>query len=128
MSDKTVAQKLLIKAGYRVLIANSPAGYAAILGELPDGVTVLNRPEGKVDLAQIFVASQGELDTNLRMAKSVLRPGGLLWVTYPKGTAKIKADVNRDTIAAFARTNGLQAVAMVSVDDTWSALRLKVIA
>ncbi len=49
----------------------------------------------------------------------------MLWVTYPKGTSKVKADINRDIIREYARTIGLEAVALVSVDDTWSALRLK---
>jgi hypothetical protein len=35
--------------------------------------------------------------------------------------------VNRDTIARYALGHKLQAVAMVSVDDTWSALRLKIL-
>jgi hypothetical protein len=36
-------------------------------------------------------------------------------------------DINRDSIAAYAATIGLQAVAMISVDEDWSALRLKVV-
>jgi hypothetical protein len=52
---------------------------------------------------------------------------GLLWVTYHKGTSKQKSDINRDSIAAYALTIGLQAVAMIPVDDDLSALRLKVV-
>jgi hypothetical protein len=57
----------------------------------------------------------------------VLKADGLFWVTYPKGTSKIKADVNRDSIAAYAKSIGLQAVTMISIDDTWSGLRLKIV-
>jgi hypothetical protein len=38
MSDKTVAQKLLIKENYKVLFINEPEIYKAILGELPKNV------------------------------------------------------------------------------------------
>ena len=37
------------------------------------------------------------------------------------------SDINRDNIAAYASTLGLQAVAMISVDEDLSALRLKVV-
>jgi len=50
----------------------------------------------------------------------------LLWVTYLKETSKLQADINRDTIREYAQTVSLEAVALVSVDDTSSALRLKV--
>ncbi len=59
--------------------------------------------------------------------KASLKPGGLLWLTYPKGTSQFKVDINRDSIRAYAESNGFKTVAMISVDETWSALRLKVV-
>ena len=94
---------------------------------LPANVTVLTAPTTKpVDLIQVFVASKKELERQLGKLKSVLSPKGLLWVTYPKGTSKIRTDINRDIIREFAQKIGLQVVAMISIDETWSALRLKI--
>ena len=56
-----------------------------------------------------------------------MTPKGIIWVTYPKGTAKIKSDINRDSIREYTATVGLEAVAIFSLDDDWSALRLKVV-
>jgi hypothetical protein len=39
----------------------------------------------------------------------------------------VKTDINRDTINAYAASLGLQGVAMISIDDDWSALRLKIV-
>jgi hypothetical protein len=39
----------------------------------------------------------------------------------------VKTDIHRDTINAYAQTLGLQGVAMISINDDWSALRLKLI-
>ena len=47
-------------------------------------------------------------------------------ITYHKGTSKTKTDINRDSINTYAQTIGLVGVAMISIDDDWSALRLKV--
>lgn len=125
MADKSVAQKLLIKENHRVLLINEPSGYRDILGETPPNVTVLTDPSGPADVVQVFVSSREELDDRLPPAKPLVKPGGLLWVTYPKGSPKARADVNRDTIREYARTIGLEGIAMISVDDTWSALRVK---
>jgi hypothetical protein len=38
----------------------------------------------------------------------------------------MKGDINRDTITAYAETIGLEGVAIVSIDEDWSALRLKI--
>ena len=128
MSAKTIAQKLLIKEGYKVLLVNPPSGYKTLLGPLTRSVTILKSPAvGSADLVQVFVKGRKELEAQLGKLKKALNPKGLLWVTYYKGTAKRKTDINRDTINAYAKSLGLEGVAMISVDDDWSALRLKII-
>jgi len=127
MSEKTIVQKLLIKEGYRVLVANAPQGYVASLAELPSGVTVATGLDsaGPFDVIQTFVSSQGAFEAQLSGLNARLKPQGLLWITYPKGAAVIKSDITRDTIWRYAKTVGLEGVAMVAVDDRWSAMRLK---
>ncbi|MGA2066243.1 MAG: hypothetical protein ABSG86_14805 [Thermoguttaceae bacterium] len=127
MSDKSVAEKLLIRPGQKILLVNQPKGYRAVLGAIPKGVTLLKEAAEAADLIQVFVGSRKDLEAQLPRLKPLLAPKGLLWVTYPKGTSKRKSDINRDSIAAYAGTIGLQAVAMISVDDDLSALRLKVV-
>lgn len=128
MSEKPIVQKLLIRENYKVLLINEPKGYRSILGKLPASVTVFtDLTTEPVDFIQVFVTSRKELERQLGKLRSVLSTEGLLWITYPKGTSKVKTDVNRDIIREYAQTIGLQAVAMVSIDDTWSALRLKVL-
>ena len=125
MSDKKVAQKLLIKENYNVLFINEPENYKEILGDLPKNVTILSEPTKSVDFIQFFVSSNIELKEGLIELKQNLSPKALLWVTYPKETSKIKTDINRDIIREYAQTIGLTSVAMISVNDIWSALRLK---
>ena len=127
MSQKPVAHKLQIKENYTVLLINEPKAYRNMLGALPKGVKILTQPSGQADLIQVFVTSGKELKAQLNALKPLLKTGGLLWVTYPKGTSEVKTDINRDIIREFAQSLRLQAVAMVSIDDTWSALRLKAI-
>ena len=126
MPEKSVAQKLFIKTGMCLLIVNAPRGYEETLGELPKGVVWLKAGERDADHVQLFVANRAELETQLPKVKSVLKPRGMLWVMYLKGTAKQKTDINRDTLHAYANTLGLRGVSLVAVDEDWSAMRFKV--
>ena len=127
MTDKSIAQKILIKENYRVLLINAPGDYEATLGNLPQNANLLTKSAAPVDLVQVFVTSKKELGEQLPKMKTVLKPNGLLWVSYPKGTSKVKADINRDIIREYAQSIGFEAIALVSIDDTWSALRLKIV-
>jgi hypothetical protein len=125
MPDKTIAQKLSIKPGNRFLLVNPPDGYLARMGALPGGAILLNTSEALVEAVQVFVENRLELEKQLPRLKELLAPNGMLWVTYHKGTSKVKTDINRDSINAYAHSIGLEGVAMISIDDDWSALRLK---
>ncbi len=127
MSDKSIAEKLFIKPGNKFLLINPPAGYLAQLGQLPEGTIILNDSSCLVEVIQVFVLNRSELEAQLTRLKGLLAPKGMLWVTYHKGTSKVKTNINRDTINAYAGSLGLQGVAMISIDDDWSALRLKMV-
>lgn len=91
---------------------------------------MLTEPSLPVDLIQVFVTKRKEFDEQLPKLKSFLKPKGILWITYPKGTSKMaresKVKINRDIIWKIAEPLGLRPVAMISVDDSWSAMRLKI--
>jgi hypothetical protein len=124
---KTLAQKLLIKPGYRVAILDAPAHYTTTLGALPDGVTVVHDLDGSFDLIQVFVTKRENIEGRVEALKDALVSDGLLWVCYPKGGAKAKVptDLNRDSLYALLLEHRLEGIAMISIDDTWSAMRLK---
>jgi hypothetical protein len=125
MPDKSIAQKLFVKPGDKVLMVDPPKGYLAQMGELPKGATLLSDSSSPVEVIQLFIANRVELETQLPRMKVLLAPKGMMWVTYHKGTSRVKTDINRDTINAYAHSIGLEGVAMISIDDDWSALRLK---
>jgi hypothetical protein len=127
MSDKSIAQKLFIKPNSKFLLVDPPDGYLTQMGEIPPGAILLSDSSCSVEAIQVFISNRLELETLLPQLKELLRPKGMIWVTYHKGTSKIKTDVNRDTINTYAHSIGLEGVAMISIDDDWSALRLKLV-
>src|SRR5215469_10133931 len=118
-----LARKLLIKPGSRVALIDPPAGYAERLCPLPDGAELVEVGPG-LDVLQVFVQDCAALDRAAPALGSV-RAGGLLWVCYPKGGRKAGTDLNRDLLWEAMAQHGLAGVTLVSVDDTWSAMRFR---
>ena len=126
MSSKSVAQKLFIKAGERILILDAPKAFENALGSLPEKVEVHTAAQGQFDLIQCFAKTRPEMENLLPSLKEHLNEDGRLWIGYPKGTSKkYDSEINRDSIWHFARTIGMTAVSLIAIDQDWSTLRLK---
>jgi hypothetical protein len=124
MSDKPIFEKLQLKPGRKLLIVNAPVGYLAKAGAVPTGADLLSEPQ-EAFIIQVFVLKQAELESALTRYAPLVQPGGMLWVTYPKLSSPLKGDINRDTINTFAQVNGWTGISIISIDEDWSALRLK---
>ncbi len=48
----------------------------------------------------------------------------LHWLAIPKGSFDIKSDIARGSLQETAKKNRLKTVTAVSINETWSALRL----
>jgi hypothetical protein len=128
MTEKSPAEKMLLKPGKKVLIVNAPPDLPGLIGPLPEGVIRVEGTDQAAEVILAFIKDRRELEDRLPGLKSMMAPGGALWVAYYKGTARIKTDIHRDSINAYAGTLGLTGVAMISIDQDWSALRLKGVA
>ncbi len=73
----------------------------------------------------IFINNNREFMNFLENSLKNVEPDSVLWFAYPKGTSKIKTDINRDKIRATGEGFGITTVTAISIDDTWSALRFR---
>jgi len=122
---KTTAERLLIKPGSRVRIAGDVPGAASRLGPIPEGA-MLDPSGSKADAVVLFVRNSADVTAHLPNAAKAAGPDGLLWLAYPKGTSGLKTDLGRDTMTALTDPiAGLTGVTLVSIDDVWSAMRLR---
>jgi hypothetical protein len=117
MNVKSVAAKLGIKPAQSIFLINPPGDYAEMVGGLPPGTTVVrHRP---ADVVHLFASSMVELAEHGAEATAAVKPGGLVWISYPKGGPGLKRDMLRDAI------EGWQPVTQVAIDNTWSAMRFR---
>lgn len=125
MAESPLIKKLGIKPGQKMLILNVPEGYIQALGALPAGNEVETAPGGTFDFVQLFVRNKADIDNHATTAMQSLKPGGLLWFTYPKKSSSIKTDITRDTGWDALMAAGIRPVTQIAIDDTWSALRFR---
>ena len=104
---------------------NPPRDYKEILGTLPDDVVFTDQIEDKVDFVHLFINNQSELDEFIDEALNSIKYDWLLWISYPKGSSKVKTDINRDRLWELLLEKGIRPVMQVSVDETWSAIRFR---
>jgi hypothetical protein len=122
-SKTPLLKKLGIKAGTRVLLLNAPAGYLALLGPLPAGVTLLAAPESALDFIQLFSRESAELADWFPRLKAALASAGVLWISWPKRAARIPTDLSENLIRDMGLRQGLVDVKVCAVDESWSGLK-----
>jgi hypothetical protein len=123
-SATPLVRKLGFKPGMRVHYVAAPDGFAALVGELPDGVRVLARPAAPLDLVMLFVYTRAELERRLAGLHAKLRQDGMLWVAWPKRASKVPTDMTEDVVRDVALPRGLVDVKVCAIDATWSGLKL----
>jgi hypothetical protein len=117
------SSKLGIRANHAVYASGAPSDYRKLLEPLPDGVTFLARASQTTDVMHVFTAQKAVLAKTLRAA---LSPTAMLWVSWPKKTAKVPTDVTEDTIRELALPLGFVDVKVCAVTEIWSGLKLVV--
>jgi hypothetical protein len=127
MPDSPLAKKMKLKPGSHAAIVNMPADYLKQLKPLPDKVRVSKTLDASTqfDWVQVFVKTRAELKAQLPHVVRALKPGSMLWISFPKGSSKIQTDLTRDTGWEMLKKVDLKFVNLVSVNDVWSAFALR---
>ncbi len=123
-SGKPLAQKLGIKPGCRMYVHDGPENYLQMLGTLPEDVSILGRPAGKLDLVHVFTRDAAALGKMLLDYRDQIAADGMIWVSWPKKAAKAATDVTEDVVRELALPLGLVDVKVCAVDEVWSGLKL----
>ena len=122
-SHRSLPQKLGIKPGMRLLIANEPAPDTIPRADIPEGVKLATRASGSVDMVILFALDVKQLMAKLDSYISLLPKDGTLWTCWPKKAAKLSTDIDRDVVFKLLDPTGLVDVKVCSVNETWSALK-----
>lgn len=120
-----VARKLGMKRGMQALIISPPPDYLKLLAPLPDHLVVSFVANGAYPFVQVFATRHSEISKFAHRLTKHAAPNALVWISYPKKTSRTAGDLSRDIIRAAMSDAGWRAVSIVSIDEVWSALRIR---
>ena len=121
-SQTPLIKKLGIKTGFKLMLQNIPENYLGLLGIGKNDLNMAGEAEA-ADFIHLFVSETREYKEALQNAKNHLKKDGILWVSWPKKSAKIKTDVNENIIRNEGLNCGLVDVKICAIDEKWSGLK-----
>jgi hypothetical protein len=107
----SLGKKLQIRSGQTIRIINPPEGF-----ELDSS--------GKGDAILLFARDSKSLKAEGAPVVEAAKRDRLAWIAYPKA-GKLDTDLDRDKLSALMKPLGIQPVRLVSLDETWSAMRFR---
>jgi hypothetical protein len=118
---KTLFEKLFLKSEYAIAFLHIPDELHSKLESTNKADTVLKT---SYNFILAFYNKKADFEKEINTLKEALLENGLLWIAYPKAKA-LTTDLNRDILHEAAKQYGLDGVSLVSLNDTWSAMRFK---
>lgn len=122
--SKPLYQKLGFKAELIISVWNEPSDYSLLLGCIVGEFSIDQKIRKDSDIIHYFLTTKSELQTELNYLKSNIKQNGMIWISWPKKTSKMKSDLSEDYIRDFAIECGLVDVKVCAVNEIWSGLKL----
>ncbi len=121
MTSKSVTEKMYLKNAKSMAVLNGVAN-PEVVAALPPAL--LEQGGEAAEVVLLFTRDRAELEHFFPLAAARLAERGALWIAYRKASTG-QTNLNRDIINAYATERGITAVAIIALDEQWSALRLK---
>jgi len=115
-SHRSLAQKLGIKAGDKIIVLNPPENY---LNLIRLNVKVSHQLQPNAQFIHYFANSKSELEKDFPQLKNHLSRNGMLWISNKKGDKNFA----QEDVQKIGLKNGLVDIKIASVDETWSAMK-----
>jgi CheY-like chemotaxis protein len=115
---KTAAQKLGIVAASTASVIDAPRDYAAVLGDMPESVEILEDPETVQPVTLWFIRDSEAMLAGLRRMRAIAAKTKL-WILWPR------AQTNRfreGSIRELGIEHGLVDYKICSVNEQWSGI------
>jgi hypothetical protein len=122
-SGKPLSQKLGLKPGFRIFADGAPSDYRKIVGEWPEGASIVARAAAPLDVVHVFAAEAEGLAAKLTRYRKLVAPDGMIWVSWPKKASGVATDLSDVVVRDLALPLGLVDIKVCAIDETWSGLK-----
>jgi hypothetical protein len=122
-SGTPLPKKLGIKSGARVCLVGCPPELRSELNAELSGCEKVENGKVPLDFAMVFTKSKTELTREFKSISKRLAPAGMLWVSWPKKSSGVAADLDENVVREIGLAAGLVDVKVCAVTETWSGLK-----
>lgn len=126
-------EKLGIRPGTSTLVLGQTLPDAlGLLGAPLFGAAFVDESDTQRPIVLLFADTVDDIRSEARNAFDKTTTDGRFWIAYRKGEARKvatgdPAPLHRDTLQAALAELDLNGVTLISIDDTWSAMRVKAV-
>ena len=122
-SGTPLIKKIGIREGSRVGLVNAPENLIDLLGPLPADAQIVARLTNNLDVVMLFVCDEVSLRKRFATLADKLVTNGMIWIAWPKKSAKMKTNLTFEVVQRIGLDCGLVDVKICAVDDVWSGLK-----
>lgn len=125
-SGTPLARKLGITEGVSVAVIDAPRNYEQLVAPLPIGAKIVKKVPKHAAFVHLFATERADLEKELGTLRGAIAQNGVVWVSWPKKSAKVATDITEDVIREVALPMGFVDVKVCAVDAIWSGLKLMI--
>ncbi len=125
-SGTPLPKKLGLKPEMAALFIALPDNLSHLAEEVPGALQATDLASANasgLDYAHVFETSRAALEEHALRLKAMLKPTGMLWISWPKKASKVATTITEDVLRAIFLPTGLVDVKVCAVDEIWSGLK-----
>ncbi|APH42979.1 Uncharacterized protein A9P81_3468 [Leptospira interrogans serovar Copenhageni/Icterohaemorrhagiae] len=119
--NPNLIKKMRLKEGNKLIVFDQEKVHTSS----PIGGVIFTDKISEAEGIHFFADSASSLQSYLLKILKSIREESILWIAYTKKSSGTKTDLDRDHGWELLSKNGYEGVALISLDETWSALRFK---
>lgn len=125
-SGTPLPKKLGLKPDMAALFIALPDNLSQLAEEVPGALQATDLVSARasgLDYAHVFETSRAALEEHALGLKAMLKPAGMLWISWPKKASKVPTTITEDVLREIFLPTGLVDVKVCAVDEIWSGLK-----
>ncbi|MEZ4860054.1 MAG: hypothetical protein R3C14_02045 [Caldilineaceae bacterium] len=122
-SQRPLAAKLGIKAHDRCAVLQTPSNYRDLIAPLPEPLFLVTALVQNLNFVHFFTTARAELMAQFPHLKAAILKDGMIWISWPKRSAKAVTDLDETVVRTIGLEQGLVDVKVAAIDHFWSGLK-----
>lgn len=128
-SGTPLPKKLGLKPEFAALFIALPPDLDHLIADLPEASQAPRLEIAKganLDYLHVFETDRARLEDHAQRLKAMLKPSGMLWISWPKKASKVPTTITEDVLRTVFLPTGLVDVKVCAVTEIWSGLKFMI--